>query len=107
MTVPDIIRHTRGTLHVFVCVLRTVGIIRVTGRFLKEKNKTIKLVGVDAEGSIFFSRYHGTKEDPHQYQVEGIGEDFMPKTMDMKVIDDVIAVSDRDAFHFARRLSIQ
>src|SRR5438309_640439 len=83
----------------------TGGTISGIGRFLKEKKKMIKVVGVDPEGSIFYSRYHGTTERPHQYQVEGIGEDFMPKTMDMKVVDDVIAVSDRDAFHFARRLA--
>src|SRR5437016_3130467 len=104
-TGPEIWRQTRGKLDVFVCGMGTGGTISGTGRFLKEKKKTIKVVGVDPEGSIFFSRYHGTKEEPHQYRVEGIGEDFMPKTMDMKVIDDVIAVSDRDAFHFARRLA--
>jgi cystathionine beta-synthase len=63
------------------------------------------VIGVDPEGSIFYSRYHGTKDDTHQYRVEGIGEDFMPKTMDMKVLDDVIQVSDRDAFRLARRLA--
>jgi len=83
----------------------TGGTITGTGRFLKEKKKTIKVIGVDPEGSIFYSRYHGTKEEPHQYRVEGIGEDFMPKTMDMKVVDDVIQVSDKDAFRLARRLA--
>src|SRR5437763_9926919 len=104
-TGPEIWRQTSGNLDVFVCGMGTGGTISGTGRFLKEKKKTVKVVGVDPEGSIFYSRYHGTKEEPHQYRVEGIGEDFMPKTMDMKVIDDVIAVSDRDAFHFARRLA--
>jgi len=104
-TGPEIWRQTGGKIDVFVCGMGTGGTISGTGRFLKEKKKTIKVVGVDPEGSIFHSRYHGTKEEPHQYQMEGIGEDFMPKTMDMKVVDDVIAVSDRDAFHFARRLA--
>jgi len=104
-TGPEIWRQTSGNLDVFVCGMGTGGTISGTGRFLKEKKKTVRVVGVDPEGSIFYSRYHGTKEEPHQYRVEGIGEDFMPKTMDMKVIDDVITVSDRDAFHFARRLA--
>src|SRR5437764_8780479 len=104
-TGPEIWRQTGGKLDVFVCGMGTGGTISGTGRFLKEKKKTVRVVGVDPEGSIFYSRYHGTKEEPHQYRVEGIGEDFMPKTMDMKVIDDVITVSDRDAFHLARRLA--
>src|SRR5881296_4745053 len=86
-TGPEIWRQTGGKLDVFVCGMGTGGTISGTGRFLKEKKKTIKVVGVDPEGSIFYSRYHGTKEEPHQYRVEGIGEDFMPKTMDMKVVD--------------------
>jgi cystathionine beta-synthase len=104
-TGPEIWRQTGGKLDAFVCGMGTGGTITGTGRFLKEKKKTIKVVGVDPEGSIFYSRHHGTKEEPHQYRVEGIGEDFMPKTMDMKVVDDVIQVSDRDAFRLARRLA--
>jgi len=83
----------------------TGGTISGTGRFLKEKKRKVKVIGVDPEGSIFYSRFHGTREEPHQYRIEGIGEDFMPKTMDMKVVDDVIQVSDRDAFRLTRRLA--
>src|SRR5437867_6653878 len=104
-TGPEIWRQTGGKLDIFVCGMGTGGTISGTGRFLKEKKKTIRVVGVDPEGSIFYSRYHGTKEEPHQYRVEGIGEDFMPKTMDMKVVDDVITVSDQDAFKLTRRLA--
>ncbi len=104
-TGPEIWRQTGGKLDAFVCGMGTGGTITGTGRFLKEKKKTIRVIGVDPDGSIFYSRYHGTKEEPHQYRVEGIGEDFMPKTMDMKVVDDVIQVSDKDAFRLARRLA--
>ena len=104
-TGPEIWRQTGGKLDAFVCGMGTGGTITGTGRFLKEKKKTIKVIGVDPEGSIFYSRHHGTKEEPHQYRVEGIGEDFMPKTMDMKMVDDVIQVSDRDAFRLTRRLA--
>ena len=104
-TGPEIWRQTGGKLDVFVCCMGTGGTITGTGRFLKEKGKKVRVVGVDPEGSIFYSRFHGTKDEPHQYSVEGIGEDFMPKTMDMKVVDDVIQVSDKDAFRLARRLA--
>jgi cystathionine beta-synthase len=103
-TGPEIWRQTSGKLDTFVCCMGTGGTITGTGRFLKEK-KRVKVIGVDPEGSIFFSRFHGTKDEPHQYRVEGIGEDFMPETMDMTVVDDVIQVSDRDAFLLARRLA--
>jgi cystathionine beta-synthase len=104
-TGPEIWRQTEGRLDVFVCGMGTGGTITGTGRFLKEKKKSLKVVGADPEGSIFHARFHGKKEEPHQYKVEGIGEDFMPGTLDMSIVDDVIQVSDRDAFHMARRLA--
>jgi cystathionine beta-synthase len=104
-TGPEIWRQTDGEIDVFVCGMGTGGTITGTGRYLKEKKKGLRIVGVDPEGSIFYSRFHGHKEEAHQYQVEGIGEDFMPNTMDMSIVDDVIRVSDRDSFHMARRLA--
>lgn len=104
-TGPEIWRQTDGKLDAFVCGMGTGGTITGTGRFLKEKKKNLRVVGVDPEGSIYHPRFHGDKEQPHQYKIEGIGEDFMPKTMDLKIVDDVFQVSDKDAFHSARRLA--
>src|SRR5713226_1973288 len=104
-TGPEIWRQTDGRVDVFVCGMGTGGTITGIGRYLKEKKKNLKVVGADPEGSIFYSRYHGHKEEPHQYKVEGIGEDFMPGTMDMSIVDDVIQVTDRDAFRMARRIA--
>ncbi len=104
-TGPEIWRQTEGKVDVFVCSMGTGGTITGTGRFLKEKKKSLKVVGADPEGSIFYPRFHRQKEDPHQYKVEGIGEDFMPGTLDMLIVDDVIQVSDTDAFRMARRLA--
>jgi cystathionine beta-synthase len=104
-TGPEIWRQTEGKVDVFVCGMGTGGTITGTGQFLKEKKKGLKVVGADPEGSIFYPRFHGRDEQPHQYKVEGIGEDFMPGTLDMSIIDDVISVSDTDAFQMARRLA--
>ncbi|HYY92669.1 MAG TPA: cysteine synthase A [Candidatus Dormibacteraeota bacterium] len=104
-TGPEIWRQTGGKLDAFVCGMGTGGTITGTGRFLKEKKKTVRVVGADPEGSIYHPRFHGKPEHPHQYMVEGIGEDFMPKTMDLKVVDEVIQVSDKDAFRYARQLA--
>ncbi len=104
-TGPEIWRQTEGKVDVFVCSMGTGGTITGTGRFLKEKKKSLKVVGADPEGSIFYQRFHGQKVDPHQYKVEGIGEDFMPGTLDMSIVDDVIQVSDTDSFRMSRRLA--
>jgi len=104
-TGPEIWKQTGGRLEVFVCGVGTGGTITGTGRYLKERRKTINIIGVDPEGSIFYQRFHGFKEEPRTYKVEGIGEDFMPATLDMSLIDDIIQVCDRDAFHMARRLA--
>src|SRR5207245_7502206 len=100
----EIWRQTEGKVDVFVCGMGTGGTITGTGRFLKEKKNTLKVVGADPEGSIFYPRFHQQDEQPHQYKVEGIGEDFMPGTLDMSIIDDVIQVSDTEAFQMARGL---
>jgi cystathionine beta-synthase len=104
-TGPEIWRQTEGKVDFFVCSMGTGGTITGTGRFLKEKKKSLKVIGADPEGSIFYQRFHGQKEDPHQYKVEGIGEDFIPGTLDMSIVDDIIQVSDTDAFQMARRLA--
>ena len=103
-TGPEIWKQTDGKVDIFVCGMGTGGTITGTGRYLKEK-KMVKVIGADPEGSIFYPRFHRQKEEPHQYRVEGIGEDFMPGTMDFSIVDDVVQVSDKDAFQMARRLA--
>jgi cystathionine beta-synthase len=99
-TGPEIWRQTEGTVSHFVAGVGTGGTISGTGRYLKEKNPGIKIVGADPEGSIYTP---GSM--PRSYQVEGIGEDFLPRTVDLKIIDKVINVPDRDCFLMARRLA--
>jgi cystathionine beta-synthase len=104
-TGPEIYRQTEGELDMFVCGVGTGGTITGIGRYLKERKRKIRIVGVDPEGSIFYQRFHGKKEEAHPYFVEGIGEDFMPGTFDMSLVDEFVSVSDKEAFRMARRLA--
>lgn len=105
-TGPEIWDDTEGRVTHFVCGLGTCGTITGVGKFLKEKNKSIKIIGVDPIGSILHDFFHtGRVVDPAPYIVEGIGEDFFPKVCDWDVIDDIVQVTDRESFLMARRLA--
>lgn len=101
-TGPEIWEQTGGLVDVFVAGVGTGGTITGAGRFLKSKNPEIEIVGADPEGSIYTK---GPDGDLHQYQVEGVGEDFYPETVDLDVIDRFIEVTDRESFAMARRLA--
>lgn len=104
-TGPEIWEQTGGKIDVLIAGMGTGGTITGIGRYLKEQNPGIKIIGVDPEGSMFHHEFYGTKGEIHTYKTEGIGEDFMPSALDMKVIDEIIVVSDKDAFLTARRLA--
>ena len=97
-TGPEIWRQTAGLITHFVVGVGTGGTVSGAGRYLKEQNPEIEVVGADPEGSL----YSGGPVRP--YRVEGIGEDFWPDTLHKDVIDRYIRVSDRDSFIAARRL---
>lgn len=98
-TGPEIWRQTAGRITHFVAGVGTGGTLSGVGRFLKSTNPNVQIVGADPEGSI----YSGGGGRP--YLVEGIGEDFWPSTYDPAVVDRVVAVSDRDSFLTARRVT--
>jgi cystathionine beta-synthase len=104
-TGPEIWEQTGGKVDVLVAGVGTGGTISGTGRYLKEKKPGLKVVAADPEGSILASHFGGRKGVARPYKVEGIGEDFIPGTLDMDVIDEFVTVSDRDAFLTARRLA--
>lgn len=104
-TGPEIWEQTRGRVDVLVAGVGTGGTISGTGRYLKKKNPDIRVVAADPEGSILASKFKGGKAQARPYRVEGIGEDFVPATLDMSVIDEFVTVPDRDAFLMARRLA--
>jgi len=95
----EIWKDTDGKITCFVASMGTGGTLTGTARYLKEKNPKIKIVGVDPEGSI----YSGDMAAP--YKVEGIGEDFIPRNADLKLIDEFVRVSDKDSFMTARRIA--
>ena len=101
-TGPEIWEQTGGEIDAFVVSVGTGGTISGAGRYLKERNPEIVIVGADPEGSVYTA---GEDGDIHPYLVEGIGKDTWPKTMARDVVDEWIRVSDRDSFITARRLA--
>jgi cystathionine beta-synthase len=100
-TGPEIWEQTDGRVTAFVCGVGTGGTISGAGRYLKERNPDVLVVGADPEGSL----YSGDEARP--YLVEGIGEDFIPTTFDPSVVDRYVRVSDRDSFLTARAVTRQ
>ncbi|MFV0389463.1 MAG: pyridoxal-phosphate dependent enzyme [Pyrinomonadaceae bacterium] len=104
-TGPEIWEDTEGKITHFVAGIGTGGTISGTGRFLKEKNPNVKIIGADPYGSIF----KGYKETGHvaeatPYLVEGIGQCAPTENADMKVIDEILNITDRNSFELARQL---
>ena len=98
-TGPEIWEQTEGRITHFVTGMGTGGTISGVGRYLKEQNSSVKVVGADPSGSV----YSGGSGRP--YLVEGVGEDFWPETYDRGIADRVIEVSDADSFAMTRKLA--
>lgn len=101
-TGPEIWEQTAGAVDVYVAGVGTGGTITGAGRYLKERKPEVEVVGADPEGSIYTA---GPDGDIHQYEVEGVGEDFYPDTVDLDIIDRFVEVTDADSFAMARRLA--
>jgi cystathionine beta-synthase len=104
-TGPEIWEQTGGELDVLVAGLGTGGTITGTGRYLKQRKQDIALVGVDPVGSLYYDFVKsGRITKPFTYKVEGIGEDFFPKTIDLSILDEIVRVDDKECFLTARDL---
>jgi cystathionine beta-synthase len=95
----EIWEQTGGKVTVFVAGVGTGGTISGVARYLKEQNPEVLIVGADPEGSVL------SGGAPHAWKVEGIGEDFVPKTFNSQLVDDWVRVSDAESFHTARALA--
>ena len=104
-TGPEIWKQTEGKITHFVAGLGTGGTISGAGRFLKEKNLGIKVIGADPYGSVFKTfKETGRLMEATPYLVEGIGQEIIPENVHLKYVDEIINVTDRDSFNTARRL---
>ena len=104
-TGPEVWEQTEGKITHFVAGLGTGGTISGTGRFLKEKNPAIRIIGADPYGSIFKTyKETGKIVEATPYLVEGIGQEIVPPNVHIKYVDEVINVTDRDSFEGSRML---
>jgi cystathionine beta-synthase len=101
-TGPEIWKQTDGEIGIYVAGVGTGGTIGGAGRYLKEQNPDVLVVGVDPQGSIYTAP---SDDEVTTYLIEGVGEDFWPDTFDPDVVDRFEMVGDEDAFAMTRRLA--
>ena len=108
-TGPEIWSQTDGKITHLIACSGTGGTISGIGRFLKEKNKDVKIIGVDAYGSIL-KKYHETgevdKDEIHSYRIEGMGKNIVPSATDFDIIDKFVKVTDSESAHMARNITL-
>jgi cystathionine beta-synthase len=107
-TGPELWEQTEGRITHFVCAAGTGGTATGVGRYLKERNPDVKIVCGDPQGSILAELWRSKgahKIEGTPYKIEGIGQDKLPGTLDMSVVDEYHSVSDKDSFAMARRLT--
>lgn len=107
-TGPEIWKQMGSELDALVVGIGTGGTVVGISRYLREQNPDIQIIGVDPIGSVYFDLFHFDKSiEPHHYLVEGIGEDFMPSTMNIRCMNDIIQTNDEESFETTRRLITQ
>jgi cystathionine beta-synthase len=105
-TGPEVWEQTQGEIDVFVAGLGTGGTISGTGKYLKEQDSSVMCVGGDPVGSVYYDlKRTGKMTQAFSYKVEGVGEDILPSTIDLDIVDEIVQVTDRESFHACRDLA--
>lgn len=107
-TGPELWEQTGGRITHFVSGVGTGGTISGTGRYLKEKNSNIRVIGADPYGSVFKTyKETGHLVEATPYMVEGIGQEVIPENVHMKYVDEIVNITDRESFELSRQLGRQ
>lgn len=105
-TGPEIWEQMEGKIDYVVAGVGTGGTLCGMGKFFKEKNPNIKLIGIDPMGSIFYNYFKEKKLiTPYRYKIEGIGDEFLIKTAQLELLDDMYQVEDKTAFQWTKKLA--
>jgi cystathionine beta-synthase len=106
-TGPELYEQLDGQLDYFVCCVGTGGTISGVSRYMKSQNAGIQTVGVDPVGSVYYDYFRSGELKPQtkKYKIEGMGKDFIPGALDTNLLDDMVQVSDAQAFDMTRRLA--
>ncbi len=105
-TGPEIWEQMEGRVDYFVAGMGTGGTVCGSGKFLKEQDPSVRVMGVDPVGSVFYPYFKtGKMETPTPYLLEGLGDEFLIGCVDFDVLDDILQVTDREAFLTARKLA--
>lgn len=108
MTGPEIWEQMEGKIDYFISAVGTGGTLCGAGKFLKEKNPDIKLIGIDPVGSVFYDWFKNKKMiKPGPYLVEGMGDEFLIPTAQLDLLDDMIKVEDKKAFGWAKKIAFE
>ncbi len=109
-TGPEIWEQTQGKITHLIACTGTGGTLSGSAKYLKEQNPDIKIIGVDADGSIL-KTYHETgainKEDIHPYQIEGLGKNLIPTALRFDLIDEFVRVNDEQSAYRTREIAIK
>ena len=106
-TGPELWEQTAGRITHFICGVGTGGTISGSGKYLKEQNSKVRVIGIDPKGSVLREYFYTKKMTPlpKTYKVEGIGQDYVPGVLDFQYIDEIVEADDRESFLMARRLT--